>query len=803
MPEISITPDDLGKRIAIISVTPVFQGEVVINQVQVMGDVHSTSITPDDSQQETVQEPESKNDSTNDTTATTSTSTSGAMHNRKLRTQTSLDADSSGKKSNKSSNGVNGNGVVTTSTAKQKRKLRRLGSRQSSKTESDSDNDTPNIILDAPRRVKRKTSKTKRITDSITSTADPDTTLQSNTIPLALSQTPSEDIVYVLKIKPGQVIEQTEFTATEPRRQEDMVPLRPDAHVELIDGSLENVSQTSNVFVKTKRKLFTPADNKVGAVVVRDLESSGSSNDHEKSPFNCAANKLEDEQKIITNLPPLPQSPNGPRRLDQKCPPPKEPSPIIRHMIAKYNQRLSAERKTGSPQSSGSCSPVAWRSPVLERRVRQQTEKYLYQVTKSSSAGTVEKPTRTNSIPTADDDDELYKAMKSNSAETLMESWQIKSTQKHLFGEPDDDATCRLPLACDSLHRIHKKGTAADKSNTDLDLCGKEKIYRKHIVETNVSAIAKTGGAIRKISTKPPPLSLDKMDESLTRRSSDSTPDRSSNTMPKIKRKYERKPPSPSSAKPLLDLNIRHPALSHSSSTPITDRALKIRRAKEEFLRPTNLHGCYGEGEEVWMKNRTSQISAGSESSIDECIITKSASAGMIAASALENAQVGGYESLPRSSMRNSESPGISGGRFGFGTLASKLKRVKLRKSGSKDLSKLNTVSSLCRQSLMVEILPKDGENSVASTSTSGSCANGNSYRRNIVSANGISDNSQSSSRHQRNPREIENNEQIRKSATSNTMGGFGSLLFRRAERAERLKKSKSIGQLQDDETRE
>lgn len=779
---------------AIISVTPVFQGEVVVNHVYVIADNHSASITPDDSQQETAPDPDSKNDSNNDTTPTTSTSTSASIQSRQLRTQNSFETDS--KKSNKSSTGSIGNGATTTT--KQKRKLRRLGSRQSSKTESDSDNDTPNIVLDAPRRVKRKTSKPKRVTESaaIADTADVSTPTSYG------AQNPAEDIVYVLKIKPGQVIEQTEFTASDPRPHEDYsIMSSKETCIELIDGSIENVA--SNVFVKTKRKIFTPIDDKVGVAMVHDLESPGSPdrNESDKLRFNCCGAKVAEEpvEKIITNLPPLPQSPNGPRRLDQKGPPPKEPSPIIRHMIAKYNQRLSAERKTGSPHSSGSCSPVAWRSPVLERRVRQQTEKYLYQVTKSSSAGTVDKQSTVDSLPTAYEDDTLYKTTKSCSAGTLADNWSTKPARNNhrQYGDEDeaeDDATCRLPLACDSLHRIHKK-SVTDKSTVDLDGSNsKERIFRKHhVVETNVvaaAAVAKTG-AIRKISAKPPPLSLDKMDETLLRRSSEGTPDRSSNTMPKIKRKYDKKPPPASGMKPLMDLNIRHPALSHSASTPITDRALKLRKAKEDFLRPDNLRACYCEGEEVWTKNRQSQISGGSESSIDECVITKSASAGMIAASA-------STESIPRCTMRNSESPGTSGGRFGFGSIASKLKRVKLRKSGSKEMTKMNTVSKLCRHSLMVELAPKKEKNNVVDVIESPKMSS-KTNRNDVADVNTVRNSVELSQRRETNS--SQNNDKIRKSCSNST--GFSSLLFRRTDRAERLQKSKSIGQLQDDENRD
>jgi len=69
----------------------------------------------------------------------------------------------------------------------------------------------------------------------------------------------------------------------------------------------------------------------------------------------------------------------------------------------------------------------------------------------------------------------------------------------------------------------------------------------------------------------------------------------------------------------------------------------------------------------------------------------------MIGRAPADNHHPDGYVSLPR----NAKSSGKS--RFGLSNLASKLRKVKLRKS-SKDLTKMNTVSLLCRQSLIVDI---------------------------------------------------------------------------------------------------
>lgn len=122
------------------------------------------------------------------------------------------------------------------------------------------------------------------------------------------------------------------------------------------------------IFVKTTRKLFTP-------IVERSIE-------------NKSAEQKEER------LPPLPASPTPQRKFS------KEISPNIRIMLQRYNQKLSEQDSSGvkSGGSSGSNSPVAWRSPVSERRVKAQTEKYQeklspllgsrkVEVQKSASAG--------------------------------------------------------------------------------------------------------------------------------------------------------------------------------------------------------------------------------------------------------------------------------------------------------------------------------------------------------------------------------------------------------------------------------
>lgn len=86
-----------------------------------------------------------------------------------------------------------------------------------------------------------------------------------------------------------------------------------------------------------------------------------------------------------------------------------------------------------------------------------------------------------------------------------------------------------------------------------------------------------------------------------------------------------------------------------------------------------------------------------------------------------------GYESLPRNQSNLSDdvksSSSKSGSRFGLASLASKFRKVRMRKSKgptNKD-EKLNTISRLCRQSLLVNLHSGEESNMVSSSEHGGS----------------------------------------------------------------------------------
>lgn len=686
----------MEKNVATVSVCQppaVFHGEVIVNQVQVMDD---RSMHTDDSNVTNQRLPDSP----------TSSRAQISEQDAKRITKTL-------------SNG-----------SKRKTKLRRLGSRQNSKTESDSDEAMQNVVLDAPRRVKRKTSRAKKISE-----------------PEKVVDETNDDVVYVLKIKPGMKIEQAEI-----QLDDSIVPLTQETTV-----SSPEVLTSNNVFVKTKRKIFTPVEdthNNIEAVIGRDIEtSSGSDKNENDSKCDNTVSPVESD-KLVTNLPPIPQSPGMQRRLEKsKISNQKEPSPAIRFMIAKY------ERRNSTGTGTGSSSPIAWRSPLMERRIRVQTEKYMCQITKSSSAGNVQKENdrKTSLSSNYEMEHQLKGVLKSSSAGVL-------NSNKMYSTSCVNSSICRDSLACDSLENIH---SAPRKMPTDLALCVDERrpgFYKKNVDSSGIVRMSASTGAVRKIVTKQAP----REDVFCTHdENNDIPPDKSVNTVPKIKRKNEGKPPSPRfqhrPVKACLELNIRNSNLavrenaSSSAIAHMSDRALKLKKAKDEFLN-LNRH-CYCPGEEIW-KNRLSQISAGSESSNDDCVIIKSASVGVMDKDLKKNM---GFVSLPRNAIRPNNSQATVE-KFGLSTIASKFRKVKLRKN-SKDLPAMKTVTELCRQILEVDISKQRKSDDQLNMS---------------------------------NKMNRTNNEKISKSGSANTLGL--STLFRRLDRSEKLKKSKSIGQLEMDD---
>ena len=481
----------------------------------------------------------------------------------------------------------------TSNGSKRKVRLRRMGSRQSSKTESDTEEEqTANP--DVSRKVKRKTSRAKKQVESDKSFDN----FQAE-----------DEVVYVFKIKPG---EKNEVTVKPIEIMKPKISETPKSSVDetILISPIENSIQIiepnhptsqnlfTNAIVKTRRKIFTPVevqDGTVNTTISQEIESSSASdkNDNDKITHQLVFPLQSDNESYnkVSTLPPLP-SPKCQRKHElTKQNSGKDLSPSIKLMIDRYNS--SVDKKTNSPNSSGSCSPI-WRSPILDRRVQKQSAEYQDKLQKSSSFQEINDDDEKKAV----DDPEKSNADES-STETIIEPRKVS----------DKGAIPKEPIA-----------SPIEKSFSDT--------------------------VTMRNDTKKP-------------------------------------------------------------RTPLSERAMKIQQAKEAFLKmPLISHDSSGNSDWTY---RLSQISVGSTDSFtDNCSLIKCLSAGVLPDKTADQEDTTSIEtkssSLPRNSKHDSENVSESsrGSRFNLSSLATKLRKVKLKRN-TKEVKKMNTVPVLCRQSIAVD----------------------------------------------------------------------------------------------------
>lgn len=466
----------------------------------------------------------------------------------------------------------------TSNGSKRKVRLRRMGSRQSSKTESDSDAEA-----DASRKTKRKTNRSKKPLESDKSFD---------------SFQGEDEVIYVFKLKPGEKNEVMVNKNVDPPIIDEEPSSPQQTEVKKIEQNHNNnlLSVVSNAIVKTKRKIFTPVDvdvdgETVNASISREIDSSSASDKNETDKNNV---KIEGEE--ISSNPITIQSPKMSK---------KEMSPNIRLMIDRYHFNL--DKKSNSPNSSGSCSPI-WRSPILDRRVRKQSVEYQ------------------------------NKIMNSNSFQDIKE-----------FDEKPPEIEIEINEIKDP-----------------------EEVK----IEVEEVKIQKPLGAIPKRIESPNP------------------------------------PSTPST--PIVTLRNEF----DKPRTPLSERALKIQRAKEAFLKMPLVSNDPNPSAD-W-NYRLSQISVGSTDTSDAgSLLIKCLSARTLNEQKDENrddtSEVSKSSSLPRNSgnFENLKDE-IKSSRFGLSTITSKLRKVKLKKKDGD--SRLNTIPILVRQSLTVDFSATSNAESSDST---------------------------------------------------------------------------------------
>ncbi|XP_023034219.1 uncharacterized protein LOC6648056 isoform X2 [Drosophila willistoni] len=174
----------------------------------------------------------------------------------------------------RSSVGAAGNSHVNAAKKKLLR-LRKMGSRQNSKTESDSSDAETHSVLETPRRLRRKNFRLKqRSLDDDFRLGSCPPIVQPASNEKETTPAPLEVIHGSLKVKPGELIEQSQSiapVAVPPSKLGGFVPPPlPESHT-------RNYNTNANVFVKTKRKLFTtiaePNALEGIAVIEKELES--------------------------------------------------------------------------------------------------------------------------------------------------------------------------------------------------------------------------------------------------------------------------------------------------------------------------------------------------------------------------------------------------------------------------------------------------------------------------------------------------------------------------------------------------
>lgn len=388
----------------------------------------------------------------------------------------------------------------------------------------------------------------------------------------------------------------------------------------------------------------------------------------------------------------------------------KETSASIRMMIARYNQKLSGSQEgsdTKSPES-GSASPVAWRSPVAERRVKVQMERYEDEVRRA-----LQRSNRMN-MPICRGTGEVQKSASAG---------YIRSFDKGFL----NDGFNRRPS--DSVEDKHG--------------CG---LVTRGILKSS------SAGAIK--SCSPLPRRSEKLNQNECNHDVNGNNEildvkysEPVNLVPEPKIEVEIKPLQ------LVKNDSGSSIYSENSPQSTRIRALRLKKAKEEFLSRgpggdswssectapeieiTKTDNTIKSLREQWKgsKNRLSQVSCGSESSyegspvilvsgqnlrdIDGTLLIKSASAGMI------NVDPGTSKRIfngASAQMDPAEQGAIPKSKLG---IFSRFRKARFRRHKEKDHPKLDTVSTLCRQSLVVDIHRKRSkEENEPVPSTSKSC---------------------------------------------------------------------------------
>ncbi|XP_011191751.2 uncharacterized protein LOC105218093 [Zeugodacus cucurbitae] len=575
------------------------------------------------------------------------------------------------------SNGNGGNGAVS----KKKLRLRKTGSRQNSKTESDSSDADTHSVLETPRRIKRKNFRLKQ------RSFDDDYRRHE--------ETGGDDVVYVLKVKPGHPIEQCENVVSMERCFSETNNYRPKSCSEKclvatatatprqppivdVNDMAENLNfnQNENVFVKTKRKVFTavPEPNAIGGMTVIERELVTTPTEEDEALTEASLSEAEHTTQEAVEL---------------------------------VDSETATEVGSLTPKRSNSTCRSLSQGDVRRDEYDYEDERKCHSAEKLVTPA--QKQTKDARPPLASDS---FRVINKSCASLMRES---ASPAK--LGAIAANPAGNSPTEVRKEHRF-KKNT--EKSHYYIPFAKSQSGTIKKI-ETKI-AKTHSGTSIGEVS--PQIFASDRFD----------------NTLPRIARKLERKSltptsmqplhfdfPPPHSSEPTTPLHLITP---DTPRTPLSERALRLQKAKEEFLQGNGAHsqsptpsqtGVKRRDDiirnETWEQYRRSDYSMGSVAG-DETNLPKSFSVGTITGDSYTETPTHSdtgtdldssiYDSLPRSVSRS----GKISSKLGFATLASKFRRGKGSKKG-KDAPKPEpepakgnrALSALCRQTLMADVI--------------------------------------------------------------------------------------------------
>ncbi|XP_033214121.1 uncharacterized protein LOC117171167 isoform X2 [Belonocnema kinseyi] len=554
------------------------------------------------------------------------------------------------------------------------------------------------VVITVDRDIRpKKVLKTRRLTDTQvgykwrSKIEETDSSIDSSPLMVsAFRETPDVERIIINESTLNKIVVPT--ASTEPMVQDSN--LDRSTNNERISSDVGETSskkekqESRSVFVKTKRMIFSPfrrnskdkgvesqkenekdceefSEMKIPSEVVSGssaLETPPAQSwaNLQRARSNSESPCSRERRRVIDSTdqrrPPLPQSPILSRKEYRRTSP-KETAPSIRMMIQRYNQKLE---DAGSPASSGSGSPI-WRSPVTERRVRTQMEKYQEEVRKAIAGpirGDVLKSASTSLIR----DNISTSALNSPVPERSRRNEILKSTSADFIKNRHFSTALSLKIDEEGNEITHLKKEKS-KENISPDLIHK--------------LAALSSAAAQKEKNSPTSFRTSGSDLLLSRSST-------------------------------INLIDDSQAEESDDSSPSKLRALRLQRAKEDFL--SRGPSCYSHDpsnasrqDEIVFDFETESIDFE-----DRPDLIKSASAGMIHVDPRTFERLASNracDSLPRSAKKPSDvSSRLS-------QIANKFRRARLKRAKEKE-SKLSTVSMLCRQSLLVDIQPEGASKS-------------------------------------------------------------------------------------------